>query len=141
VAGRTLFEIKIHRFEYSLAFDGNRLPLEALIFPVLLGFLFCRSKFIAGEFSDFRLRSPGYRARSNKLSAQERCMKKGKSRLLQAVRAVRDEIYASVRLQLSDENLTYQQIADSNGISLATVQRVAERSGISRQVGPRPPAP
>jgi uncharacterized protein YerC len=68
-------------------------------------------------------------------------MKKGKSRLLQAVRAVRDEIYASVRLQLSDENLTYQQIADSNGISLATVQRVAERSGISRQVGPRPPAP
>jgi DNA invertase Pin-like site-specific DNA recombinase len=67
-------------------------------------------------------------------------MKQEKSRLLQALRAVRDEIYASVRLQLSDERLTYQQIADANGISLATVQRVAERSGISRPVGPRPKA-
>ena len=67
-------------------------------------------------------------------------MKKDKSRMLQALRAVRDEIYASVRLQLSDERLTYQQIADANGISLATVQRVAERSGISRPVGPRPRA-
>lgn len=65
-------------------------------------------------------------------------MKKDKSKMLQALRAVRDEIYASVRLQLSDENLTYSQIADDNGISLATVQRVAERSGISRPVGPRP---
>ena|ERR1035437_3719288 len=67
-------------------------------------------------------------------------MKQEKSKLLEALRAVRDEIYASVRLQLSDERLTYQQIADSNGISLATVQRVAERSGISRPVGPRPRA-
>jgi hypothetical protein len=65
-------------------------------------------------------------------------MKKDKSKLLEALRAVRDEIYASIRLQLSDENLTYQQIADAHGISLATVKRVAERSGISRQVGPRP---
>ena len=65
-------------------------------------------------------------------------MKKDKSKMLQCLRAVRDEIYASVRLQLSDEQLTYQQIADANGISLATVQRVAERSGVSRQVGPRP---
>lgn len=65
-------------------------------------------------------------------------MKKNKSRLLQALRDVRNEIYASVRLQLSDEHRTYQQIADSNGVSLATVQRIAERSGISRPVGPRP---
>src|ERR1035437_7973271 len=65
-------------------------------------------------------------------------MKQEKSKLLEALRAVRDEIYASVRLQLSDETLTYKQIADTNGISLATVQRVAERSGISRPVGPRP---
>ena len=61
-----------------------------------------------------------------------------KSRLLQAVRAVRDEIYATVRLQLADEARTYQQIADENGISVATVQRIAERAGITRQVGPRP---
>ena len=65
-------------------------------------------------------------------------MKKCKSKLLQALHAVRDEIFVSVRLQLSDETLTYKQIADANGISLATVQRVAERSGISRPVGPRP---
>jgi len=65
-------------------------------------------------------------------------MKISKSRLLQAVRAVRDEIYATVRLQLSDEARTYQQIADANGISVATVQRIAERAGIARQVGPRP---
>ena len=65
-------------------------------------------------------------------------MKKDKSKMLQALRAVRDEIYAAVRLQLSDENLTYSQIADANGISLASVQREAEWCGISRQVGPRP---
>lgn len=65
-------------------------------------------------------------------------MKKDKSKMLQALRIVRDEIYAAVRLQLSDDQLTYQQIADANEISLASVQREAERCGISRPVGPRP---
>jgi hypothetical protein len=65
-------------------------------------------------------------------------MKENKSKMLQALRVVRDEIYAAVRMQLSDEHLTYAQILDANGISLATIQRVAERSGISRTVGPRP---
>lgn len=65
-------------------------------------------------------------------------MKISKSRLLQAVRAVRDKIYETVKLQLVDEQHTYQEIADTNGISLATVQRIAERAGITRQVGPRP---
>jgi DNA invertase Pin-like site-specific DNA recombinase len=67
-------------------------------------------------------------------------MKISKSRLQQAVHAVRDEIYEAVRLQLVDERTTYKQVADANGISLATVQRVAERAGITRQVGPRPKA-
>jgi hypothetical protein len=67
-------------------------------------------------------------------------MKICKSRLQQAVREVRNEIYEAVRLQLLNEQLTYKQIADANGISLASVQRVAERSGITRQVGPRPRA-
>ena len=58
-------------------------------------------------------------------------MRKTKSRLLEAIRSVRNEIYGSVRQQLSDEHRTYQQIADANGISLATIQRIAERSGIS----------
>jgi transposase-like protein len=61
-----------------------------------------------------------------------------KSKLLQAQRAVRDEIFATVKVQLADENLTYREIAEVNGLSVATVQRVAERSGISRPVGPRP---
>jgi len=65
-------------------------------------------------------------------------MKITRSRLIQAMCTVRDEIYAAVQVQLADENLTYQQIANANGISLATVQRIAERSGITRQVGPRP---
>jgi DNA invertase Pin-like site-specific DNA recombinase len=64
-------------------------------------------------------------------------MKDGKSKLLQAVRAVRNEIYTAVREQLADETKTYQQIADSVGSSLATVQRLAEKEGISRPVGPR----
>jgi DNA invertase Pin-like site-specific DNA recombinase len=65
-------------------------------------------------------------------------MKDGKSRLIQAVRAVRDVIYEAVREQLADEGRTYQQIADSLGISLATVQRLAQLDGISRRVGPKP---
>jgi DNA invertase Pin-like site-specific DNA recombinase len=67
-------------------------------------------------------------------------MKDGKSRLIQAVRSVRNEIYTAVRAQLADESTTYQQIADSVGCSLATVQRLAEKEGISRPVGPRPKA-
>lgn len=65
-------------------------------------------------------------------------MKITKSRLQLAVRAVRDEIYGTVKLQLADEARTYREIAEVNGLSVATVQRIAERSGITRQVGPRP---
>lgn len=65
-------------------------------------------------------------------------MQEGKSRLIQAIRAVRDVIYTAVREQLADEGRTYQQIASSVGCSLATVQRIAGSLGISRPVGPRP---
>ncbi len=65
-------------------------------------------------------------------------MTKGKSKLLEAARRVRDEIYAAVREQLADESKTYQQVADSVCVSLATVQRIARRDGITRPVGPRP---
>jgi DNA invertase Pin-like site-specific DNA recombinase len=65
-------------------------------------------------------------------------MKNGKSKLIQTVRAVRNKIYAAVREQLADESRTYQQIADSVGCSLATVQRLAQVEQISRRVGPRP---
>jgi DNA invertase Pin-like site-specific DNA recombinase len=64
-------------------------------------------------------------------------MKEGKSKLLQAVHAVRRKIYADVRSQLADESKTYQQIANSVGCSLATVQRLAQIEQISRRVGPR----
>jgi uncharacterized protein YdbL (DUF1318 family) len=59
-----------------------------------------------------------------------------KSRLLQAVREARNEIYDTVKLQLADEHTTYKQIAEANDISTASVQRIAGRSGITRQVGP-----
>ena len=65
-------------------------------------------------------------------------MKQVKSKLLETLRAVRNELYAAVQRELADETRTYKDIAAANGISLATVQRVAERSGISRPVGPRP---
>jgi hypothetical protein len=65
-------------------------------------------------------------------------MQEGKSRLVQAVRAARRKVHADVRAQLADDSRTYQQIADSVGCSLATVQRVAQMDGISRPVGPRP---
>jgi DNA invertase Pin-like site-specific DNA recombinase len=65
-------------------------------------------------------------------------MKVGKSKLLEAARRVRDEIYRSVQAELLDDTRTYQSIADANGISLATVQRVAGSLGITRPVGPRP---
>lgn len=65
-------------------------------------------------------------------------MKNGKSKLIQAVRAIRDGIHATVREQLADEAKTYQQIADTVGCSIATVQRIAQLDGISRPVGPRP---
>jgi DNA invertase Pin-like site-specific DNA recombinase len=65
-------------------------------------------------------------------------MKDGTSRLIRAVRAVRDEIYTLVREQVADEGKTYQQVADAVGVSLATVQRIAQRDGITRPVGPRP---
>ena len=65
-------------------------------------------------------------------------MKNGKSKLIQAVRAVRDVIHAAVREQLANEARTYQQIADSVGCSLATVQRIAQIDGITRPVGPKP---
>jgi hypothetical protein len=65
-------------------------------------------------------------------------MKNGKSRLIQAARRVRDEIYNAVKAELSDDTRTYQTIADANCVSVATVQRIAGSLGISRQVGPRP---
>lgn len=65
-------------------------------------------------------------------------MKEGKSKLLQAARRVRDEIYEAVKAELSDETRTYQTIAEANSISVATVQRVAQMDGISRPVGPKP---
>lgn len=67
-------------------------------------------------------------------------MKSNKSKLLETLRAVRNELYSAVQRELADESRTYKDIATANGISLATVQRVAERSGISRRVGPRPRA-
>jgi len=65
-------------------------------------------------------------------------MQEGKSRLVQAVRAVRRQIHADVRAHLADESMTYLQVAQSVGCSLATVQRIAQMDGISRPVGPRP---
>ena len=64
-------------------------------------------------------------------------MRKTKSRLLEAIRTLRANFYASVETELSNENRTYRENADAHGISLATVQRIAERSGVSRPVGPR----
>lgn len=65
-------------------------------------------------------------------------MRDGKSKLLQAARRVRDEIYSSVKADLQDDTRTYQMIAEANCISVATVQRIAGSLGISRPVGPRP---
>jgi DNA invertase Pin-like site-specific DNA recombinase len=65
-------------------------------------------------------------------------MTEGQSKLLQATRRVRDEIYNAVKAELADDAMTYQEIADANGISVATVQRIAGSLGISRRVGPRP---
>jgi hypothetical protein len=78
------------------------------------------------------------RATSNKQVGEEEGMKDKKSTLMRAIRSVRNIIYEAVTEQLADENRTYQQIADSVGCSLATVQRVAQLKGISRPVGPRP---
>jgi hypothetical protein len=71
-------------------------------------------------------------------SKEEQKMQEGKSRLVQAVRAVRRQIHADVKALLADETKTYQQVADTVGCSLATVQRLAQMDGISRPVGPRP---
>jgi hypothetical protein len=65
-------------------------------------------------------------------------MTNGKSKLLEAARRVRHEIYEAVKAELLDETRTYQKIAESNSISAATVQRIAGSLGISRPVGPRP---
>jgi len=65
-------------------------------------------------------------------------MQDGTSTLIQAVRAVRDVIYTAVRDQLADESRTYQQIADSVGCSIATIQRIAQMEKITRPVGPKP---
>jgi len=59
-------------------------------------------------------------------------MRDGKSKLLQAARRVRDEIYSSVKADLQDDTRTYQMIAEANCISVATVQRIAGSLGISR---------
>jgi hypothetical protein len=61
-----------------------------------------------------------------------------KSKLLQAVRRVRDEIHRAIKEELLDDSRTYKSIADANCISVATVQRISSSLGLSRQVGPRP---
>jgi len=58
--------------------------------------------------------------------------------LIQAVRAVREQIYAAVKTELLDDSRTYESIARANNISTATVQRIAGSLGITRPVGPRP---
>lgn len=65
-------------------------------------------------------------------------MQNGKSRLLKAVKALRAEIYGKVRQELADESRTYREVAEANGLSVATVQRIATSAGIERQVGPKP---
>ncbi len=65
-------------------------------------------------------------------------MKEGKSKLLQAARRVRAEIYKTVEAELSDATRTYQSIADANCISVATVQKIAGTLGISRPVRTAP---
>lgn len=65
-------------------------------------------------------------------------MHDGKSRLIQAVKALRAEIYGRVRQELTDESRTYREVAEANGLSVATVQRIATSAGIGRQVGPKP---
>ena len=59
LAGGATFEIEVHQIEYSSRFDGSRLPSEALIFPVLLGFLFCCRKFIQQRLRVSQLLSSG----------------------------------------------------------------------------------
>lgn len=79
------------------------------------------------------------RAMNNEpVALEKKSMTNGKSKLLQAARRVRDEIYNAVKAELLDETRTYQTIAESNSISVATVQRIAGSLGISRPVGPRP---
>lgn len=65
-------------------------------------------------------------------------MQERKSKLLQAVHAVRRKIHADVRALLADETKTYQMVANTVGCSVATVQRLAQLDGITRPVGPRP---
>jgi DNA invertase Pin-like site-specific DNA recombinase len=65
-------------------------------------------------------------------------MGNGKSVLIQAVKALREEIHGKVRKQLADESRTYREVAEANGLSIATIQRIATSAGIERQVGPRP---
>jgi uncharacterized protein YfkK (UPF0435 family) len=88
----------------------------------------------------FQIQSSLIEAAINNWGAQEglKYMRDGKSKLLQAARRVRDEIYSSVKADLQDDTRTYQMIAEANCISVATVQRIAGSLGISRPVGPRP---
>lgn len=65
-------------------------------------------------------------------------MRNGKSVLIEAVKALREEIHGKVREQLADESRTYREVAEANGLSIATIQRIATSAGIVRQVGPRP---
>ena len=69
-------------------------------------------------------------------------MKESKSKLLQAARRVRAEIYKTVEAELLNDGganpRTYREVANANCISVATVQRIASILGVSRPVGPRP---
>ena len=62
-------------------------------------------------------------------------MQNGKSRLIQAVKALREEIYGKVREQLADETRTYREVAEANLFlllrcsGLLKVQESSDKSG------------
>jgi hypothetical protein len=62
-------------------------------------------------------------------------MQNGKSKLLQAARRVRDEIYSTVKAQLLDETRTYQEIANTNGFLWQAYRDLRERSEFQGRSG------
>lgn len=55
------------------------------------------------------------------------------------LRQLREKLYSEVKAEiLAHPEQTYADIAHTFLISVATVQRVAQRNNISRPVGPRP---
>ena len=61
------------------------------------------------------------------------------SRIIAMYRRLREKLYDDVKADiLAHPEQTYSDIAQKFLISVATVQRVAQRNNISRPVGPRP---